>query len=182
MPFLHLPVQSGSNKILKLMNRKHTREDYLEIIEKLRNFRPDIVISTDIIVGFPGESDEDFNATIDLVKQVCFGQCYYFKYSPRPGTPAAVKDQVPEEIKSARLSILQAEVVKQQLKCNQSFVGKTIPVLFDRDGKYDGQIIGKTPYMQSVHTINESNHLYGKIVDVKILNALPSSLSGKVIK
>lgn len=181
MPFLHLPVQSGSNKILKLMNRRHSRERYLEIIQQLRELRPDIVISSDIIVGFPGEDDEDFEATLSLAKEAKFGQCYSFKYSQRPGTPAAVKQQISEEVKQHRLSILQAQLMQQQLECNQKLIGKVVPVLFDRDGKYDGQIIGKTPYMQSVCIMNEKdNNLYGKIVNVKILTASASSLFGEV--
>ncbi|KJV57087.1 tRNA-i(6)A37 thiotransferase enzyme MiaB [Orientia chuto str. Dubai] len=181
MPFLHLPIQSGSNKILKLMNRRYSREKYLEIIQQLRKLRPDIVISSDIIVGFPGEEDKDFEATLSIAKEAQFGQCYSFKYSPRPGTPAAVKEQIPEEIKQQRLSILQTQLMQQQLECNQKLVGKIVPVLFNRDGKYENQIIGKTPYMQSVYTKNEkSSNLYGKIANVKILSASASSLFGEV--
>jgi len=180
MPFIHLPVQSGSNKILKAMNRKHTREEYLEIIKKLRASRPDIAISSDFIVGFPGETDEDFADTVDLVKQVEFSQCFSFKYSPRPGTPAAVKIQVPEEVKVERLKILQDEIQKHQLEFNKSCVGKTLPVLFYRDGKFSNQIIGRTPYMQSLHIDNVGEDYFGKIVDVKITKAQLSSLSGDV--
>ncbi|KAJ6645015.1 Penicillin-binding protein 1A [Pseudolycoriella hygida] len=141
MPFLHLPVQSGSDKILKAMNRKHSRDYYFGIINRLRDIRSDMVFSSDFIVGFPGETEEDFADTLDLVKRVGYGQCYSFKYSPRPGTPAAVKEQVPEEIKSKRLAILQAELSKQQLEFNENCVGRTMKVLFDRTGKYENQLI-----------------------------------------
>ncbi len=181
MPFLHLPVQSGSNKILKAMNRKHTREYYFEIIEKLRIARPDIVFSSDFIVGFPSETDEDFADTLDLVKRMKYGQCYSFKYSPRPGTPAAIKEQIPEHIKNERLSILQQELSQQQLEFNLSCVGKTMEVLFASSGKLDHQIVGKTPYMQSVHIINPDENLLGQICDVKINAASMSSLSGELI-
>ncbi|WP_341752229.1 MULTISPECIES: tRNA (N6-isopentenyl adenosine(37)-C2)-methylthiotransferase MiaB [unclassified Candidatus Tisiphia] len=181
MPFLHLPVQSGSNKILKSMNRRHNRDYYFDIINRLRNARRDIVFSSDFIVGFPGETDEDFADTLDLVKKVGYGQCYSFKYSPRPGTPAAVKEQVPEHIKSRRLAILQQEISRQQLLFNESCIGKIMPVLFDRDGKLDNQLIGKTCYMQSVHVINPAKDLFGQIIDVKIINAGASSLSGEMV-
>lgn len=180
MPFLHLPVQSGSNNVLKLMNRKHTREYYFEIIEKLRAARPDIVMSSDFIVGFPGETDEDFADTLDLVKKIRFGQCYSFKYSPRPGTPAASKEQIPEEIKIRRLQILQEELFKQQLEYNQMLVGKIVPILFEKKGKLPGQAVGKTVYMQSVH-VDNAEHLIGKIVYVKIKEALATSLYGTLI-
>lgn len=179
MPFLHLPVQSGSDKILKAMNRKHSREYYFEIIDKLRAARPDIILSSDFIVGFPGEEDEDFADTLDLVKRVKYGQCFSFKYSPRPGTPASTKPQVPEHIKSERLKYLQQELSRQQLEFNQSSVGKIMPVLFDHKGKFTGQIAGKTPYMQSVH-ISAPEELLGQIVNVKITSALPTSLGGEL--
>lgn len=181
MPFLHLPVQSGSNKILKAMNRRHSREYYFDIVDKLRKVRPDIVLSSDFIVGFPGETDEDFADTLDLVKKVRYGQCYSFKYSPRPGTPAAIKEQVPEKIKSERLAILQEEITRQQYEFNQSCVGKILPVLFDRDGKMDNQIIGKSPYMQSVYIADLDKNLYGKIANVLITKAGNSSLSGEIV-
>lgn len=180
MPFLHLPVQSGSDKILKAMNRKHTRNYYFDIIKRLRNVRPDMIFSSDFIVGFPNETDEDFADTLDLVKKVGYGQCYSFKYSPRHGTPAAVKEQVPEQIKSKRLAILQEELSKQQLQFNENCVGITMPVLFDRNGKLDNQLIGKTAYMQSVHIINPTRSLFGQICDVKIIKAGASSLTGEI--
>jgi len=181
MPFLHLPVQSGSNKILKAMNRKHTREYYIEIIDRLRAKRPDIVFSSDFIVGFPSETDEDFADTLDLVKRINYGQCYSFKYSPRPGTPAAVKEQVPENIKNDRLSILQQELGKQQFEFNMSCIGKNMEVLFTSEGKLNNQIVGKTPYMQSVHILNPSKDLLGSILNVKITKASMSSLSGELV-
>lgn len=181
MPFLHLPIQSGSNKILKAMNRKHTREEYFTIIDKLRVARPDIVMSSDFIIGFPGESDEDFADTLDLVKKVSYGQCFSFKYSPRPGTPAASMEQVPEAIKVERLNILQKELSKQQLQFNESCVGKIIPVLFEKPGKFDGHIVGKTPYMQSAYIDNVDKSLIGKIVNVKINKGSAISVSGEVI-
>lgn len=181
MPFLHLPIQSGSNKILKAMNRKHTREEYFTIIDKLRVTRPDIVMSSDFIIGFPGETDEDFADTLDLVKKVGYGQCFSFKYSPRPGTPAASMKQVPEAVKVERLAILQKELSQQQLELNKSSVGKVLPVLFEKDGKYDGHIVGKTPYMQSAYVENADKNLIGKIVNVKINKGLAISVSGEVV-
>lgn len=181
MPFLHLPIQSGSNKILKAMNRKHDREFYLNIIAKLKKIRPDIVLSSDFIVGFPGETDEDFADTVDIVRQVGYGQCYSFKYSPRPGTPAATKDQVPEDVKTRRLQILQEEIAAQQIAFNKSCVGEIMPVLFERPGKLKTQIIGKTPYMQSVHIEIKDEDLQGQIREVKITEGLPSSLTGILI-
>ena len=182
MSFLHLPVQSGSNKILKAMNRKHDRDYYFDIINRLRETRPDIVLSSDFIVGFPDETDEDFEDTLDLVRRVKYGQCYSFKYCPRPGTPGATRtDQVPEHIKSERLSILQQELMAQQLAFNESCVGSTMKVLFDRNGKFDDQIIGKTPYMQSVYIQNPNKSLLGKIIDVKITKAATNSLAGEIV-
>jgi len=182
MPFLHLPIQSGSNRMLKAMNRGHTREEYLEIMDKLRLAREDIAISSDFIVGFPGETDEDFADTMNIVQHLKFAQCYSFKYSPRPGTPAATKDnQVPENIKNERLKILQDAINKHQLEYNISCVGKIMPVLFDREGKHQGQIIGKSPYMQSVHITNPDETLLGKIIDVRIKEGRASSLAGEVV-
>ncbi|MGL4226824.1 MAG: tRNA (N6-isopentenyl adenosine(37)-C2)-methylthiotransferase MiaB [Rickettsia sp.] len=182
MPFLHLPVQSGSNNILKAMNRKHDRDYYFDIISRLREARPDIVVSSDFIVGFPGETDEDFEDTLDLVRRVKYGQCYSFKYSPRPGTPGATRtDQVPEHVKSERLTILQKELTSQQLAFNESCEGSIMQVLFDRNGKFDDQLIGKTPYMQSVYIHNPNKSLLGQVVDVKITKASSNSLTGEII-
>ncbi|MCE3255646.1 MAG: tRNA ((37)-C2)-methylthiotransferase MiaB [Rickettsiaceae bacterium] len=187
MPFLHLPVQSGSNNVLKMMNRKHTRQDYFKIIDKLREARPDIGLSSDFIVGFPGETDQDFKDTLDLVEKVGFSQCYSFKYSPRPGTPAQnANDQIAEEVKDARLQELQTLLTKQQIAYNKEFEGRVMKVLFDRKPgamgkKSAGQIIGKSPYLQSV-VIDDSEQKYlGKLVDVKILKSRPSSLMGEVL-
>lgn len=181
MPFLHLPIQSGSDRILKAMNRKHTRDEYLKIIDKLLNVRNDIALSSDFIVGFPGETDRDFEDTLDIVKQVKYSQCFSFKYSPRPGTPAAVKSQIDEKIKTERLKILQDEILNQQLEFNKRTIGKTLPVLFDKDGKFDGQLVGKSPYLQSVYITDLSEEYRNKIVNVKITDAMQISLTGVVI-
>jgi tRNA-2-methylthio-N6-dimethylallyladenosine synthase len=162
------------------MNRKHERDQYFEIINKLRNARPDIVFSSDFIVGFPEETDEDFADTMDLVKRVGYGQCFSFKYSPRPGTPAATRKQIPEHIKDERLQLLQAELARQQLKLNKSFIGKTLPVLFERKGKFEGHIVGKSPYLQSVYVSDASQNLIGQIIEVHITEAAGISLSGTI--
>jgi tRNA-2-methylthio-N6-dimethylallyladenosine synthase len=182
MPFLHLPVQSGSNNVLKAMNRKHTRQDYFKIIDKLRKYRPDIGLSSDFIVGFPGETDQDFRDTLDLVEQIGFSQCYSFKYSPRPGTPAAESiEQVEETTKNARLQELQSLLANQQIKYNQQFEGQILPVLFDRKAsKVKGQILGKSPYLQSVAIDDAEEKYLGKLVDVKIVKSRPSSLIGEI--
>ncbi len=180
MPFLHLPVQSGSNKILKAMNRKHTREEYFTIIDKLRMARPDIALSSDFIVGFPGETDEDFEDTLDLVKKIRYSQCYSFKYSPRPGTPAAGMKMVPEKVRAQRLEILQKEISKQQLEFNESSVGKIFPVLLEKIGKNEGDIVGKTPYMQSAYITGADKSLIGNIVHVRITRAQGNSLAGEI--
>jgi tRNA-2-methylthio-N6-dimethylallyladenosine synthase len=180
MPFLHLPVQSGSDKILKLMNRKHDREFYFDIIKKLRIARPDIAFSSDFIIGFPGEEEEDFKATLDLIDKVGFGQCYSFKYSKRPGTPAADKqNQVDESVKSERLQIVQKLLSSQQLDFNKRFYGKTLEVLFDR--KSDTQKIGRSPYLQSVCIDSDNDALHNTIQKVKITNSGPYSLNGELV-
>ena len=187
MPFLHLPVQSGSNDILKAMNRKHTRQDYFKIIEKLKKARPDIGLSSDFIVGFPGETDQDFKDTLNLIEQIGFSQCYSFKYSQRPGTPAQnAKDQIDETVKDSRLKELQALLTKQQIIFNKQSEGKTMPVLFDRkpnknNSKSAGQIIGKSPHLQSVVIYDSEEKYLGKLVDIKIIKSRPSSLIGEVI-
>lgn len=185
MPFLHLPVQSGSNNILKAMNRKHTRQDYFKIIEKFKKARPDIGLSSDFIVGFPGETDRDFADTLDLIKQVGFSQCYSFKYSPRPGTPAATaRNQVEENVKDERLKELQTILTAEQTKYNQQFEGKVLPVLFDRKAsnkKGNGQIIGKSPYLQSVVIDDAEGKYLNEIVNIRILRSRPSSLVGEVV-
>lgn len=180
MPYLHLPVQSGSDRILKAMNRKHTADEYLAIIEKLRAVRPDIAFSSDFIVGFPGETDADFEATLRLVETVHFAQAYAFKYSPRPGTPAAEKaDQVPEPVKESRLQQLLALLQQQQLRTNRMSVGQVMPVLFDRAGKHAGQILGKSPFMQSVH-VADAEEYAGKLVNVRIAEGYLNSLKGEI--
>ena len=182
MPYLHLPVQSGSNPILKAMNRKHTAEEYITIIEKLRAARPDIALSSDFIVGFPGETDADFKATMALAETVGYAQAYSFKYSPRPGTPAAEHEiQVDEADKSKRLALLQGLLNRQQEAFNSWTVGKTVPVLFEKQGKYAGQLVGKSPYLQSVH-VQDAAHLMGELVEVEITDAGPNSLSGELVE
>lgn len=176
MPYLHLPVQAGSNRILKAMNRKHTAEDYLEVIAAFREARPDMAFSGDFIVGFPGETDEDFEATLDVVRKVHYAQAYSFKYSPRPGTPAATdKNQVPEDVKTERLARLQQLLNAQQHAFNLASIGKTMDILFDRKGKEEGQLIGRSPYMQSV-VMNLEPEYKGQIVTVKITEAFANSL------
>jgi tRNA-2-methylthio-N6-dimethylallyladenosine synthase len=185
MPFLHLPVQSGSNNILKAMNRKHTRQDYFKTIEKFKKVRPDIGLSSDFIVGFPGETDKDFADTLDLVRQIGFSQCYSFKYSPRPGTPAAdARTQVEDAVKDERLKELQTLLNEKQIKFNSQFEDKILPILFDRKSnnkKGRGQIIGKSPYLQSVVIEDAQGEYLNKIIDVKIIKSRPSSLIGQIV-
>ena len=181
MPYLHLPVQSGSDKILKGMNRKHTTKSYLEVIEKLRIARPDIALSGDFIVGFPGESDEDFEQTLELVREVKYAQAYSFKYSTRPGTPAAEsKKQVPEEIKSERLSRLQSLLSQHQKEFMETMVGKTLPVLLERPGRLDGQLVGRSEYLHGVHASIDRAQI-GDIVNLRILGADTNSLRAEFV-
>jgi len=178
MPFLHLPVQSGSSRILKAMNRKHTAEDYVAIIERLRVARPDIALSTDFIVGFPGETERDFEATLDLVRTIGFASAYSFKYSRRPGTPAAgMHGQVSEEVSAERLQRLQALLGEQQRAFNAAQIGKTLPVLVASAGRRPGQMHGRSPYLQSVH-FDGAPALVGQIVDVRIEASTQNSISG----
>ncbi len=180
MPMLHLPVQSGADRILKAMNRKHTAADYIAIIEKLRAVRPDIALSSDFIVGFPGETERDFEDTLRLVETVGFASSYSFKYSPRPGTPAAEKDmQVEEPVKEERLARLQALIAQQQLAFNRTKLGAVMPVLFTREGRQNGQSLGKTPYLQSVY-VEQGGELINRLVDVTITGAYANSLKGEV--
>lgn len=205
MPFLHLPVQSGSNKILQAMNRKHNRSDYFKIIDKLRSVRPDIGLSSDFIVGFPGESDQDFLDTIDLVEKIGFTQCYSFKYSPRIGTPSAEsKYQIEESIKDQRLAKLQALLTQQQIEFNNKFQGKNLLVLFEKEApkstkksanenkknndsldKSTKQLWGKSEYLQSVVVDVDENvkleDYFGKISSVVIEKSRPSSLVGRLL-
>ena len=182
MPFLHLPVQSGSDRILKTMNRQHTAEEYLRLIDRIRDARPDIALSSDFIVGFPGETDKDFEDTMALIRAVTFTQAFSFKYSPRPGTPAsAAKVQVPEDVKDARLQALQALLREQMDGFNASCEGRTFPVLFEKPGRQPGQAIGRSPYLQAVHA-DDAAHLIGKIADVRIEKAMTNSLRGTLVE
>ncbi len=181
MPFLHLPVQSGSDKVLNEMNRKHTKAEYKVWIDKLIEARPDIAFSSDFIVGFPGETDEDFEETLELVDYVKYANCYSFKYSARPGTPAANReDTVSEDLKDARLKKLQTTLRGHQTGFNQSCEGMEFDVLFEKIGRETGQIIGKSPYMQSVHAIG-SQSLIGNIARVKVTGTKPNSLEAIII-
>ncbi len=176
MPYLHLPVQSGSDAMLKAMNRRHTRELYFGIVEEIRAARPDIALSSDFIVGFPGESETDFADTVDLVARVGFAQAFSFKYSARPGTPAAdIDDQVPEEARRERLTALQALLRTQQADFAASLVGKRLDVLFERDGRKPGQLVGRSPYLQPV-VVEAPRALIGEIAPVTVTSAGPNSL------
>jgi tRNA-2-methylthio-N6-dimethylallyladenosine synthase len=176
MPFLHLPVQSGSDRVLKAMNRSHTTSSYLAIMDRVRKARPDIALSGDFIVGFPGETDAEFEDTLKIVRQVNYAQAYSFKYSPRPGTPAAQMDaQVPAELMDERLQRLQALLNEQQLAFNRTTVGRRTSVLLERSGKKPGQLIGKSPWLQSVHL--ETGAEIGDLIEVEILSAGPNSLA-----
>jgi tRNA-2-methylthio-N6-dimethylallyladenosine synthase len=177
MPYLHLPVQSGSNRILKAMNRSHTVETYLATLAKMRSSRPDVALSGDFIVGFPGETEEDFRATLQIVDAVRYASAYSFKYSPRPGTPAAtMEDQIPREVMDDRLQRLQAKINEHQLAFNRSKVGVDTQVLVERRGKLAGQMIGRSPWLQSVHLQTEAQA--GDLVDVTLLAAGPNSMTG----
>ncbi len=181
MPYLHLPIQSGSDRILKAMNRRHTSGDYLRIVEKLKKANPNIGMSSDFIVGFPGETDEDFRKTLDVVNEVKYIQAFSFKYSRRAGTPAAVMDnQVEEKVKKERLDILQTLLFDYQTKFNQACVGKVMPVLLEQKGRHKGQLIGRTPYMQNLHIETDSANI-NKIIEAKIVEATTNSLTGKEI-
>ena len=176
MPYLHLPVQAGSDKILKAMNRSHTAQEYLDIIAKVREARPDIAISGDMIVGFPGETDEDFEATMDIVRKTNYAQCYSFKYSMRPGTPGAeMDDQVDEAVKNERLARLQALLNEQQLQFNKQCVGKTIEVLLEKPGRNPQQLIGRSPWLQSV-VVPAHIGAIGDLVPVKVTQHNNNSL------
>ena len=179
MPYLHLPVQSGSNRILKAMNRSHTVETYLATLDKMRAARPDVALSGDFIVGFPGETEEDFEATLRIVDEVRYAAAYSFKYSPRPGTPAAgMEDQIPREIMDERLQRLQERINSHQLAFNRSKVGTDSEVLIERKGKLPGQMIGRSPWLQSVHV--ETSAQPGDIVGVTLVAAGPNSMTGAV--
>jgi len=182
MPFLHLPVQSGSDRVLKAMNRRHSSGDYRQLVQRLRDARPDIALSSDFIVGFPGESESDFEDTLELVREINFVQAYSFKYSPRPGTPAAGSDeQIEEAVKDERLARLQALLGEQQSAFNKSCVDSVMPVLLDRPGRHLGQMVGRSPYMQPVH-VTAPDDLFGKIIDLKIDDASGNSLTASLVK
>jgi tRNA-2-methylthio-N6-dimethylallyladenosine synthase len=182
MPFVHLPAQSGSDRILAAMNRRYTADAYRRIVERLRLARPDLALSSDFIVGFPGESDEDFQATLDLVDEIGFAQAYSFKYSQRPGTPAATAEgQVPEQVKSDRLAALQLLLGRQQRNFNEACVGRRLRVLLEKPGRHDGQIVGRSPYLQSVQ-VPAAKQRIGEIVLVRISDASANSLSGSLVE
>ena len=180
MPYLHLPVQSGSNKILKKMNRSHTAEAYVDLICRVRKARPDILISGDFIVGFPEETDDDFADTMELIRTVKYGQSYSFKYSVRPGTPAAERMQVPESKKNIRLQELQKLLSEQQKTVQEDMVGRTVSVLFEKTGRQIGQVVGKSDYLHAVHVPGEENKV-GLLENVLITGSNTNSLEGKIV-
>ena len=179
MPFLHLPVQSGSDRILGAMNRRHTAGDYRRAVDRLRAARDDIALSSDFIVGFPGETDRDFAETLRLVTEVGYAQAYSFKYSPRPGTPAAKLPQIADAVKAKRLAMLQQLLDAQQAAFNEASLGRKVSVLLERPGRKAGQLVGRSPHTQAVH-VEAPAALYGKIVEVQIDEAHPNSLSGRL--
>ena len=180
MPYLHLPVQSGSDKVLKAMNRKHTAAEYLKVLERMRAVRPDIMLSGDFIVGFPGEDEADFEATMELCEEVRYGQAYSFKYSPRPGTPAADRSHVDESVKTERLHRLQALLTSHQVEFQDSMIGRTLPVLVEKLGRETGQVIGKSPYLHATHFLGEASDI-GKVVSVKVVATERNSLSAEKV-
>ena len=180
MPYLHLPVQSGSDRILKRMNRKHTAESYIRLIERIRDARPDILLSGDFIVGFPEETEEDFQATLDLVEEVRYGSAFSFKYSPRPGTPAAERPQVDPEVASERLQRLQELLTGQQRAAQDAMLGREVSVLFEKPGRFAGQMVGKSEYLHAVH-VSDAGAEPGRIAAVRIVDSGPNSLSGQLV-
>ena len=179
MPYLHLPVQSGSDPLLKAMNRSHSRDSYLRLLDRVRSSRPDIALSGDFIVGFPGESDADFDATLSIIAEVGYAQAYSFAYSPRPGTPAATMDaQIPKAVMDARLQALQAAINVQQQAFNDASVGTQTQLLLERSGKLADQFIGKSPWLQSVHVVGDQFAI-GDVIDVELVAAGPNSLTGR---
>jgi tRNA-2-methylthio-N6-dimethylallyladenosine synthase len=181
MPYLHLPIQSGSDRILAAMNRGHSVCDYLRLVDRIRAARPDIALSGDFIVGFPGETDADFAETLRVVERIGYAQAYSFKYSRRPGTPASgLKDQVPDDVKDARLQTLQARLVRLQNDFNVACKGRVFPVLFEKPGRKRHQAVGRTPYLQPVH-VDGAEALIGAVVDVRIAAVLPNSLQGVLV-
>ena len=180
MPYLHLPVQSGSDRILKRMNRSHTAESYLRCIERLRAARPDILLSGDFIVGFPEETEADFQATLDLIEEVRYGYAYTFKYSTRPGTPAAERAQVAEHVKDDRLQRLQALITRQQRAAQDAMVGQEVGVLFEKPGRLVGQMVGKSDHLHAVH-VTAKGVSPGDLRQVKIVESGANSLAGVLV-
>ncbi|PZU21844.1 MAG: tRNA (N6-isopentenyl adenosine(37)-C2)-methylthiotransferase MiaB [Shinella sp.] len=181
MPYLHLPIQSGSDRILKAMNRRHTADDYLRLIDRIRSVRPDIAMSGDFITGFPGETDADFEATMDVVRAVKYAAAFSFKYSSRPGTPGAdMPDHVAEEVKAERLERLQSLLIEQQAAFNQSCVGKTVSLLLEKPGRFPGQLIGRSPWLQSVN-VDAKGVEIGDIIPVRITGTGPNSLYADMV-
>ena len=182
MPYLHLPVQSGSDSVLEAMNRQHGGDDYRRLIARIRSSRPDIALTSDFIVGFPGESDGDFDATLRLVRDIGYATAFSFKYSKRPGTPAStMRKQVPEDVKTARLDALQKLLLKQQHDFDDTQIGKTVPVLFEKSARDKGQIMGRTPYLQPVH-VHADAAMIGQVAEVKIARRTANSLHGALAK
>ena len=179
MPYLHLPVQSGSDRILKRMNRSHSVQSYMDLIYKIRQARPDILISGDFIVGFPEETEEDFDATLDLIRRVGYGQAYSFKYSTRPGTPAAERDQLKEAVKTERLHMLQDLIAEQQKSLQDTMVGRDLPVLLEKSTRFDGQLVGKSEYLHAVH-VNAQTSMIGSIQHVRVTKSNRNSLTGNL--
>ncbi len=180
MPFLHLAVQSGSDRVLEAMNRRHHADDYRRVVERLRRVRPEIAFSSDFIVGYPGESEADFAATLELVREIGFAQAYSFKYSARPGTPAALmEDQLPDEVKVERLRHLQALLARQQRAFNERSIGKRVEVLLERRGRRPGQLAGRSPHMQVVN-VAAGDELLGRVVEVEITDARAVSVAGRL--
>ncbi|MFC0813020.1 tRNA (N6-isopentenyl adenosine(37)-C2)-methylthiotransferase MiaB [Paracoccus panacisoli] len=177
MPYLHLPVQSGSDRVLKAMNRKHTRDDYLRLVDRIRAARPDILLTSDFIAGFPGETDADHADTLRLIEEVGFGTAFSFKYSPRPGTPAAGRALVPEAVADARLHEMQALLTRQQKAAQEGMVGRTLGVLFEKPGRMPGQMVGKSDYLHSVF-VQAPEAAVGDLVEVRIIASAPNSLEG----
>ena len=178
MPYLHLPVQAGSDRVLKAMNRKHSAESYIRLIERIRAARPDLLLSGDFIVGFPGETEADFQDTLALVEEVGFGQAYSFKYSPRPGTPAAERDHVDEAEKDDRLQRLQARLNAQQKAVQDAMVGREVTVLFEKPGRLPGQMVGKSEYLHAVH-VADPGITPGDLHRVRVIESAPNSLAGE---
>jgi len=180
MPYLHLPVQSGSDRVLKAMNRRHTAEDYLRLIARIRAARPDILLSGDFIVGFPGETEQDFADTLALVEAVGYGQAYSFRYSPRPGTPAAERTEVPAEVAADRLARLQALLGAQQRAAQEAMVGREVGVLFEKAGREAGQLVGKSDHLHAVH-VDAPAEMLGRLARVRVVKSAPNSLAGALI-